>query len=236
MNTLDYVVNKHKLDLSVMSPIEIPNVGRNSLPEWFHELDFKVGVEVGVAEGKYSEIICKANPQMKIYGVDPYEPDIGSTNYIQDKAFDDIHLQQAQERLKHFPKYFFIKEFSMEALKKFEDNSLDFVYIDANHTESYITQDIEGWSKKVKTGGIVSGHDYIEGGDLRVKTGGLIVSGQYYRYILQDELCREWKVREAVNTYTRENDIKHWFLLDLESKIPGMIRDDENPSWMWIKQ
>lgn len=230
MNTLDYVVNKYRLDLSFRSPIEIPNVGRNTLAEWFHELDFKVGVEVGVAEGEYSEIICKTNPQMKIYGVDPYESYIGSQDYIQDDAFDDIH-RQAQERLKHFPEYVFIKEFSMEALKKFEDNSLDFVYIDANHTAPYVTQDIEGWSKKVKTGGIVSGHDYIEGGGLKVKTGSIIVSRHYYKYVLQEELYRKWQVKDAVNTYTRENDIKPWFVLDL-----GMIRDDENPTWMFIKQ
>lgn len=242
MNTLDYIVNKYKLDLERKLPINIPNVGRNSLPEWFHELDFKVGVEIGVAEGEYSEIICKANPQMKIYGVDPYEPYIaymggsymGVLDYMLVHEAKDYY-QQAQERLKHFPKYSLIREFSMKALKKFEDNSLDFVYIDANHSDPYVTQDIEGWSKKVKTGGIVSGHDYIEGGHSRVKKGKIRLFGRYYKYILQEEPYSEWHVKETVHTYTRENNIKPWFLLDFEYTIPGMIADN-NPSWMWIKQ
>lgn len=226
MKPLDYLVAKYALDLGISSPINIPNVGRNSLPEWFHDLDFKVGVEVGVAEGEYSESICKANPQMKIYGIDPYESYKGSQDYIHEDAFEMIY-RQAQKRLKHFPEYVFIKELSMEALKKIEDNSLDFVYIDANHTEPYVAQDIEGWSKKVKTGGIVSGHDYVEETTLKLKTGIGIVSGHNYTYVLQEELPREQRVKEAVNTYTRKNDIKPWFVLDVESKYP---------SWLWIKQ
>ena len=45
MNTLDFLIKKYKLDLSTSSPIKIPNMGRNILPEWFHELDFKIGIE-----------------------------------------------------------------------------------------------------------------------------------------------------------------------------------------------
>ena len=49
MKTLDYVIKKFNLDVGKPSPIEIPNVGRNDLPHWLHELNFKTGVEVGVA-------------------------------------------------------------------------------------------------------------------------------------------------------------------------------------------
>ena len=48
----------------------------------------------------------------------------------------------------------------MEALADFEDNSLDFVYIDANHDFVNFTQDLHEWYKKVRVGGIISGHDY----------------------------------------------------------------------------
>ena len=48
----------------------------------------------------------------------------------------------------------------MEAIKDFEPNSLDFVYIDANHDKEHVTEDIEEWAKIVRPGGIVSGHDY----------------------------------------------------------------------------
>jgi predicted O-methyltransferase YrrM len=40
------------------------------------------------------------------------------------------------------------------------DNSLDFVYIDANHMKSQVVRDIQCWYPKVRRGGLVSGHDY----------------------------------------------------------------------------
>jgi len=48
----------------------------------------------------------------------------------------------------------------MEAIKDFNPRSLDFVYIDANHEYDFVKEDIVAWSKIVKVGGIVSGHDY----------------------------------------------------------------------------
>ena len=49
----------------------------------------------------------------------------------------------------------------MDAVKTFEDNSLDFVYIDGNHDFLNVAQDIHYWFKKVRPGGILSGHDYV---------------------------------------------------------------------------
>lgn len=209
MNTLDYIANKYKLDLATTSPIEIPNVGRNNLAQWLHELDFKVGVEVGVASGEYSEILCKANPQMKIYGIDPWIPYKGYRDYTRIKTFERLY-QEAVDRLAKYPRYKFIREFSIDALRRFEDNSLDFIYIDANHQKPYVSQDIEQWSKKVRKGGIVSGHDFLKKKRLHID------------------------VKEAVSKYVKENNIRHWFLLGLNAKIPGVIRDSSR-SWMWVK-
>jgi hypothetical protein len=46
--------------------------------------------------------------------------------------------------------------------KIFEDESLDFVYIDANHAYSFVKQDISLWWPKVKKGGWICGHDYLD--------------------------------------------------------------------------
>lgn len=48
----------------------------------------------------------------------------------------------------------------MDAVQEFDNESLDFVYIDANHEFQAVTNDIAEWSKKVRVGGIVSGHDF----------------------------------------------------------------------------
>lgn len=49
---------------------------------------------------------------------------------------------------------------SISASKKYEDNSIDFVFIDANHEYIDVKNDIEAWFSKVKIGGIIAGHDY----------------------------------------------------------------------------
>jgi predicted O-methyltransferase YrrM len=53
-----------------------------------------------------------------------------------------------------------LKMSSVTASKLYEDNSLDFVFIDANHEYHHIKEDIEAWYPKVKTGGYIGGHDY----------------------------------------------------------------------------
>ncbi|KKL18297.1 hypothetical protein LCGC14_2476930 [marine sediment metagenome] len=52
-----------------------------------------------------------------------------------------------------------IKDYSENAVNLFREYSLDFVYIDANHSYKYVYQDLELWSSKVKSGGIIAGHD-----------------------------------------------------------------------------
>ncbi len=53
-----------------------------------------------------------------------------------------------------------IRKMSADAAEDIEDDSLDFVYIDANHRFDYVLQDIRTWFPKVKPGRVISGHDY----------------------------------------------------------------------------
>lgn len=49
---------------------------------------------------------------------------------------------------------------STEMADHFDDDSLDFVYIDASHYYDKVKLDILAWLPKVKTGGTIAGHDY----------------------------------------------------------------------------
>ena len=212
MNTLEFVKNKFDLDLDQeQMPIPIPNFGRNQLADLLHELDFKTGVEVGVAAGKYSQILCIANPQMKLYGVDPWRPMKDYVDTIDRHVFE-VTRKEAEDRLKGYPNYNIIYKTSMDAVKDFEDNSLDFVYIDGNHNFDNVTNDIQEWSQKIRAGGIIAGHDYF-----------------------RSRGHPDTQVIKAVNTYTNANKIRPWFVLGNEADNEGLIRDKPR-SWMWVKQ
>jgi len=53
-----------------------------------------------------------------------------------------------------------IKSFSLDAVNNYEDESIDFCFIDGSHEYEDVKQDIIQWLKKVKRGGILAGHDY----------------------------------------------------------------------------
>ena len=53
-----------------------------------------------------------------------------------------------------------VKMMSTDAAKKYWDNSLDFVFIDGDHTHEACKADILAWLPKMKDGSILAGHDY----------------------------------------------------------------------------
>lgn len=55
-----------------------------------------------------------------------------------------------------------IKAFDSDVLCTFEDQCLDFVYIDADHTREGLSANFLGWWNKVKIGSYIGGHDYDE--------------------------------------------------------------------------
>lgn len=53
-----------------------------------------------------------------------------------------------------------IRDYSQVCCDEFEDNSVDFIYIDGDHTKEGIERDIEKYLPKLKKGGVMAGHDY----------------------------------------------------------------------------
>lgn len=210
MTTLEFLQKKFDLDLSQRSPIEIPNIGRDQLADLFHELAFRNGVEIGVANGVYSEVLMSANPRLTMWGVDPYEPHEGYRDYVHKTTYDQMQ-KEAHERLDKFREYHFVRKYSVDAAKDFEDNTLDFVYIDGDHCFEACVADIAAWIKKIRPGGIIAGHDYFKHkGNARIQ------------------------VVQAVQGYVDAWQIKPWFLLGRSAKVEGEIRDSAR-SWFWIK-
>lgn len=114
---------------------------------------FQVGVEIGVREGKYSKFMLE-NSNMTIYSVDPWENNCELSHAPQVYQYCKNLLAPFGERSK------MLKMTSFEASKMFEDESVDFVYIDGLHDYDSVKLDIESWWPKVKKGGICAGHDF----------------------------------------------------------------------------
>ncbi len=154
---------------------------RNNLAELYNTLGYKTGAEIGVRRGRYSRILCKANLNLLLYCVDPWSE--YSNKYRAEKQ--ERIYGEAVENLKDL-NVKIIRKNSIDALEDFKDGQLDFVFIDGNHTYDYVAPDIIYWSKKVRSGGIVSVHDYYNFG----------LSG----------------VVPAVDGYTKSHHIDPWYV------------------------
>jgi predicted O-methyltransferase YrrM len=160
-----------KVDTTKRNPHLIPGGRRETLVNLFREMDFKVGAEIGVEQGHFTKVLAEANPQAKIYAIDAWAAYKSYRDHVSQEKLDGFY----QDTLKRVEPYNVevIRGFSMDVVKQFEDNSLDFVFIDGNHNFINVAQDIYHWHQKVRPGGIVSGHDFrrgtVHGWDCAVK-------------------------------------------------------------------
>jgi len=159
MDALSYIITRYSTASSTRhnAPIVLP-IDRDELAVLFNELDYKIGAEIGVAEGEYSEVLCKAIPGLNLYCIDAWQAYGGYNDYKNKERFERFYAT-AQARLIPYG-CTIIREFSVDAVKHFINQYFDFVYIDAAHDFLSVTQDIAWWSAKVRKGGIVAGHDY----------------------------------------------------------------------------
>ncbi len=56
-----------------------------------------------------------------------------------------------------------VKMKSVDASKLYDDNTLDFVFIDGGHEYEFVKEDIEHWYPKVRDGGVIAGDDWEYG-------------------------------------------------------------------------
>ena len=166
------------------APMRVAGHDRRILIQKFGEKGLTEGAEIGVDRGRFSEFMFKMIPGLHLTCVDPWE-----LHFRGQSRYESTVRRLAPHNAT------IIRKFSMDALSDVPDNSLDFVYIDANHTFDYVMQDIIEWSKKVKFGGVIAGHDY-------------------YRF-------RNAGVVAAVDVYTRMHGIEEWFVTD--EKMPSFF-------------
>jgi hypothetical protein len=118
------------------------------------------GVEVGTLYGDYAKIILDSW-KGHLYCVDPWLRQDKSV-YLDDANEKDLELvwNEANKKLKPYPNCALIRMYSLDAVGTFDDNSLDFVYLDGNHSYESVVEDITSWRPKIVKGGLLCGHDF----------------------------------------------------------------------------
>jgi len=127
----------------------------------------EVGVWKGTSAAYMAVEIINSGKNIKFDCIDTWNGssehlDINSSVYepgmVEDKDFlYNTFIEGMKPVEGHYTAY---RTTSIEASKQYEDNSLDFVFIDAAHDYDSVKADIEAWIGKVKEGGILAGHDY----------------------------------------------------------------------------
>jgi len=192
VDTQQYLIEKYQIDLKQLSPFWVTCNRLVDLPPLFKELGFTSGAEVGVCWGAYSEILCQSNPDLTVYSIDPWVHYPLRRNFRRAYVYEPMY-QHVVQLLAPYPNSRIIRKKSMEAVLDFPDNSLDFVFIDADHRFEFVTNDIAEWSKKVRVGGIISGHDYGVG---------------------PKRISEFVHTPEVVHAWTHAHNIHPWYVLD----------------------
>lgn len=127
------------------------------LYEWARQrIDMNLAVEIGTFAGENAVIMSEYFK--KVYTIDPYK-----NGYDQNDLASSIDFNEVEKAFKirmiNINNVIHIKKTGEEALNDFENESLDFIYIDGNHQEDAVKKDINLWRSKVKKNGIIAGHD-----------------------------------------------------------------------------
>lgn len=183
----------------------IPGFRLTDLVELFAALGYRTGAEIGVAQGRFSEQLCRAMPGLELLCVDPwcgYQGDTRNRPLAQHVASYD----EARRRLAPFT-VTIRRAMSMDAVESVPLESLDFVFVDANHSYQHVREDLLLWSARVRPGGIVAGDDYYV-----FKYAGVI---------------------EAVHDVTRTLGITTWWITDDPTR--KNYRGQQQPAYFWVK-
>lgn len=131
------------------------------VPNILNDNNLKNGLEIGTFKGEFAKIVLDKWDGI-LYMVDPWK---GMDDY-EDASNHKHHNEVYSDVIKNLEGYenraFMLRGKSEDLNHLFSDSSLDFIYIDGNHSYEYVKLDLELWWDKIKVGGFLMGHDYLK--------------------------------------------------------------------------
>jgi len=149
------------------------------------------GVEVGVKDGTFSEHLLTHWKGHCLYSVDPWrefpEDEYNDSSNAPQSLHDERYRNTIKRLLPFAGRSVIWRLTSKEAAELIPDKSLDFCYLDGDHRYEAIRDDIQLWFPKVRTNGILAGHDYIPDGEYNFGVFG--VQRAVNEFIAEKKLC-----------------------------------------------
>lgn len=179
-------------------------------PHLIDEMRLKIGVEIGVDTGLFSEHLLSKSKLEKLYCVDPWIDDFGSDyrpGYF--KKEGNKRYEEAQNRLSKFgERAVLIPKMSIDASLDFKDEEIDFIYIDGDHSLSGVFEDLRAWHRKIRMGGLISGHDFKDGAGSGIKD----FNGEQLPYKVKT-VVDDYVARKGYKLNIIGGVVKSWYLI-----------------------
>lgn len=112
-------------------------------------------VELGVHRGALSERLLAARWNLTLYMVDLWEP---TADYPGER--NEAYATAVARTIQYGKRARIICGNSIDVACNFADSSVDLVFVDADHSYAGVKADLEAWAPKVRSGGVLGGHDY----------------------------------------------------------------------------
>lgn len=169
---------------------------RANFGNWLRERGLnEIAIEVGTHRGEFAVQLLRGWPTGIFYCVDHYQPGYdhldpaskGDRKADKQAAIDALYEYEGRYHLVEMP--------SNKAVEFFQDGTVSFVYIDARHRTKDVLEDLHLWWPKLKSGGIMAGHDFI----------------------CPEEVGGGWgrEVQPAVLTFAKEVGVDIWLVTEI---------------------
>lgn len=136
------------------------------IPIVLKDVDNPIGIELGTDGGTTTLYLLKELPTLTLHGIDPYLPyiDWGGNPFGWHGGLNtdnnDSYTAFMNKVEPYSDRYIHHKKISDEAVNYFEDESMDFIFIDGLHTYEQVLKDCINYYPKLKKGGLFCGHDF----------------------------------------------------------------------------
>jgi predicted O-methyltransferase YrrM len=139
------------------------NISGKGLVPYIQKLEGTlIGAEIGVCLGVTTELFAREIKNIqKLYAVDNYPTYIDWNGLQITQQRQDRIKSHAYNRLKKYEQTIGFMYFdSMTFSKIIADESLDFIFIDGDHSYEGALRDFQTFYPKIRSGGIFAGHDF----------------------------------------------------------------------------